>query len=118
MWFRQAILSGTLAAGERLPSTRDLAEQARVSRTVVLLAYDQLLAEGFVQGVAGSGTYVAEGLGTGKQRRSETAAAGGLSRFGKFAEGGAAKIETPGKREKGVRDELSFRAMPGAGMFL
>jgi len=115
MWFRQAILSGTLAAGERLPSTRDLAEQARVSRTVVLLAYDQLLAEGFVQGVAGSGTYVAEGLGTGKQRRSETAATVRLSRFGKFAQGASAKIELPGKREKGLRYDFSYRRLPVEG---
>ena len=43
---RQAILSGALRTGERLPSTRDLAEQLGISRTVVLLAYDQLLAEG------------------------------------------------------------------------
>jgi GntR family transcriptional regulator/MocR family aminotransferase len=46
----------------RLPSTRDLADQLGVSRTVVLLAYDQLLAEGFVAGRSGSGTYVAEAL--------------------------------------------------------
>jgi GntR family transcriptional regulator/MocR family aminotransferase len=41
---RQAILAGVLPAGGRLPSTRDLAEQLGVSRTVVLLAYDLLLA--------------------------------------------------------------------------
>ncbi|MGC2620810.1 MAG: winged helix-turn-helix domain-containing protein, partial [Acidobacteriaceae bacterium] len=55
---RQAMLSGALRAGDRLPSTRDLAEQLKISRTVVLLAYDQLLAEGYVEGRAGSGTYV------------------------------------------------------------
>jgi hypothetical protein len=38
---------GAFPGGGRLPSTRDLAEQLDVSRTVVLLAYDQLLAEGF-----------------------------------------------------------------------
>src|SRR5216683_1305405 len=43
---RQAILSATFSAGGRLPSTRDLAEQLGISRTVVVLAYDQLLAEG------------------------------------------------------------------------
>lgn len=115
LWFRQAILSGTLAAGERLPSTRDLAEQIRVSRTVVLLAYDQLLAEGFVQGVSGSGTYVAEGLGAGKQRRSETAASVRLSHFGKLAQAASAKIELPGKREKGLRYDFSYRRLPVEG---
>jgi len=52
---RQAILSATFSAGGRLPSTRDLAEQLGISRTVVVLAYDQLLAEGFVVGRGGSG---------------------------------------------------------------
>jgi DNA-binding transcriptional MocR family regulator len=37
---RQAILSGALPAKRRLPSTRDLADQLGISRTVVLLAYD------------------------------------------------------------------------------
>src|SRR5579863_1204273 len=59
---RKAILSGAFRAGGRLPSTRDLAEQLGVSRTVVLLAYDQLLAEGFTEGRSGSGTYVAAGV--------------------------------------------------------
>jgi GntR family transcriptional regulator / MocR family aminotransferase len=47
-WFRQAILQRTMRSGERLPSTRELAEQLHVSRTVAVLAYEQLLAEGFV----------------------------------------------------------------------
>jgi DNA-binding transcriptional MocR family regulator len=59
---RQGILSGTFPAGERLPSTRELADQLGVSRTVVLLAYDQLLAEGYAEGRPGSGTYVSGSL--------------------------------------------------------
>src|ERR1700693_509848 len=59
---RQGILSGTFPAGERLPSTRELADQLGVSRTVVLLAFDQLLAEGYAEGRAGSGTYVSGSL--------------------------------------------------------
>lgn len=43
---RQGVLAGTLRGGERLPSTRDLAEQLGISRTVVVAAYEQLLAEG------------------------------------------------------------------------
>src|SRR5258708_20736873 len=64
LWLRQAVLLGTIRPGERLPATRDLAEQLHVSRTVVLLAYDHLLAEGFVEGRHGSGTYVSAGLRT------------------------------------------------------
>lgn len=82
---RAAILSGTLRSGERLPSTRDLAEQLRVSRTVVLLAYDQLLAEGFILGRAGSGTYVAEGLASSGPKSARDRAKLHLSRFGAHA---------------------------------
>jgi GntR family transcriptional regulator/MocR family aminotransferase len=58
---RTQILCGTLQAGEQLPSTRALATSLHVSRNVVLEAYDQLLAEGYIESRAGSGTYVAEG---------------------------------------------------------
>src|SRR5580700_9032828 len=65
---RQAILSGAFRAHDRLPSTRDLADELGVSRTVVLLAYDQLVAEGFAAGRGGSGTYVSAGLSGGGSR--------------------------------------------------
>src|SRR3984885_15080456 len=87
---RGAILSGAFPAGGRLPSTRDLAEQLGVSRTVVLLAYDQLLAEGFAAGRSGSGTYVSSGLGRSAQRRETRPAKLRLSRFGAAAAEAAA----------------------------
>jgi GntR family transcriptional regulator / MocR family aminotransferase len=59
---RDAILSGRLRAGARLPSTRTLADDLGLSRTTVFNAFDQLLAEGYLQGRQGSGTYVAEEL--------------------------------------------------------
>jgi GntR family transcriptional regulator/MocR family aminotransferase len=59
---RQAILDGTLAPGTRLPSSRTLAQDLRVSRTTTLLAYEQLLAEGYLCARHGSGTFVAEEL--------------------------------------------------------
>ncbi len=55
---RQSILDGTLAAGARLPGTRGLADELGVSRNTVLNAYEQLLAEGYLRGAIGSGTYV------------------------------------------------------------
>jgi GntR family transcriptional regulator / MocR family aminotransferase len=55
---RGGILRGELAPGARLPSTRALAADAGVSRNTALLAYDQLLAEGYIDGRRGSGTYV------------------------------------------------------------
>lgn len=59
---RAQILGGTLLGGEQLPSTRELAANLHISRNVVLEAYDQLLAEGYIESRAGSGTYVAEGI--------------------------------------------------------
>ena len=44
--------------GYRLPSTRSLAERLRISRNTVLSAYEELAAEGLVQGRVGSGTRV------------------------------------------------------------
>ena len=57
--FRQAILSGRLSPGERLPSSRSEARLLGISRNVVLQAYDQLTAEGYLTGAIGAGTFVA-----------------------------------------------------------
>src|ERR1700761_7990511 len=59
---RDAVLAGTLAPGARVPSTRALAGDLGVSRTTVLLAFDQLIAEGYLVPAAGSGTRVAREL--------------------------------------------------------
>jgi GntR family transcriptional regulator/MocR family aminotransferase len=55
---RGAAAEGRLRAGDRLPSTRALAERLAVSRTVTAAAYEQLHAEGWIDGRHGSGTYV------------------------------------------------------------
>lgn len=60
--FREAILSGDLSAGTKLPSSRKQAQTLGVSRNIVLLAYDQLLAEGYAETQQGSGTYVSAAL--------------------------------------------------------
>ncbi len=59
---RLAILSGRLGAGTKLPSTRALASELTVARTSVVAAYEQLLAEGYVSGKIGSGTYISSEL--------------------------------------------------------
>ena len=58
---RMHILRGELQAGEHLPSSRELASDLHVSRIVIIEAYDQLLAEGYIESRLGSGTYVAQG---------------------------------------------------------
>src|SRR5687767_5539611 len=73
---RRAIRSGRLGSGERLPSTRQLADQLGVSRGLVVSAYEQLLAEGYVVSTVGSGTRVADAAtGTGGPTPSEAAEA-------------------------------------------
>ncbi len=57
---RAAVLSGTLVKGDRLPATRQLAKDLNVSRITIQITYDQLIAEGFLTAVTGSGTFVAE----------------------------------------------------------
>jgi GntR family transcriptional regulator / MocR family aminotransferase len=60
---RTAIRDGQLAAGARLPSSRDLARQLEVARGTVTAAYGQLVAEGYLTSQHGSGTRVADDLG-------------------------------------------------------
>src|SRR5215468_2643062 len=55
-----AVTGGVLRAGDRLPSSRDLAATLGVSRTAVTNAYARLYAEGWLEGRHGSGTYVAD----------------------------------------------------------
>ena len=59
---RQAVLTGRLMPESRLPSTRAFAEELGVSRATALAAYDQLIAEGYLEGRHGSGTRVAAQL--------------------------------------------------------
>ncbi|WP_246312081.1 PLP-dependent aminotransferase family protein [Pseudaquabacterium terrae] len=62
---RAAILSGRLQPGLRLPASRALAAQAGLARQTVVVAYDSLLAEGYLVARPGAGTFVADGAGQG-----------------------------------------------------
>jgi len=55
---RTEILSGRLDPGSRLPASRDFARQYHLSRGTVLVAFDELRAEGYLEARKGSGTYV------------------------------------------------------------
>ncbi len=59
---RGAILSGKLVSGTRLPASRVLAKNLGVSRLTVVNAFEQLLAEGYLEGKTGAGTFVASRL--------------------------------------------------------
>jgi GntR family transcriptional regulator/MocR family aminotransferase len=55
---RAEILEGRLRSGARLPATRDLARQYRLSRGTIVRAFELLKSEGYLRGTIGSGTYV------------------------------------------------------------
>jgi GntR family transcriptional regulator / MocR family aminotransferase len=59
---RSEILAGRFRPGARLPSTRDLGAQYGLARGTIVLAFEQLAAEGYTEGTVGSGTYVSHTL--------------------------------------------------------
>ncbi|MER5737155.1 PLP-dependent aminotransferase family protein [Streptomyces sp. NPDC002262] len=63
---REAVRSGRLTAGTRLPSSRALAQDLGVSRGLVTEAYEQLTAEGYLRSDRGSGTWVGDAARTGR----------------------------------------------------
>lgn len=77
---RDAVRSGRLAPGTRLPPSRELAADLGVSRGLVTDAYAQLTAEGYLTGRQGSGTWVAEA--------AAAPAAQGATRFAEDDRGG------------------------------
>jgi GntR family transcriptional regulator/MocR family aminotransferase len=60
--WREAILSGRFRPGQSVPSTRELAATLDVARSTVTEAYDQLIAEGYLESARGSGTFVCREL--------------------------------------------------------
>ncbi len=107
---RTEILGGRLAPGERLPSSRALAEELRVARNTVLQALDQLIAEGCLETRGRSGTFVTESLPAnrpprrvGSRRAARATSPPSLSRF-------AARLEeaVPASREAWFRRSASI----------
>ena len=107
---RSLILSGRLRSGERLPSTRELAEDLGISRTLVLEAFEQLEAEGYVEGLHGSGSFVREGASLARRRAQTEAGSDGragaaLARrrtFPPVARAAAAVDFRPGRPDLGL----------------
>ncbi|WP_175463705.1 GntR family transcriptional regulator [Methylomonas sp. LWB] len=85
---RLAILSGRLKPNVRLPTTRDFAKHYGVSRSMVVLGYEQLLAEGYIASRTGKGTFVSAKLpdsldnAPAPQDRAAVSAKGRLSQLG------------------------------------
>jgi len=57
---REAILARSLPVGLQLPSSRDLARELDMSRNTVTYAYEQLVAEGYLETRVGAGTFIAD----------------------------------------------------------
>jgi GntR family transcriptional regulator/MocR family aminotransferase len=60
--WRDGILTGRFGPGTRVPASRELAALLRVARSTVTAAYEQLIAEGYLQAEHGSGTFVSREL--------------------------------------------------------
>jgi GntR family transcriptional regulator/MocR family aminotransferase len=97
---RDRILSGAFPAGSKLPSTRAISEQLGISRTVAVLAYEQLLAEGYTTGRGGSGTYVATAGFTPRALSHEQCPQLRLSKFGETAAGASDRVKAYQQRKK------------------
>ena len=70
---RRSVVSRELNGGTRLPSSRQLAVELGVSRLTVQNAYEQLIAEGYLEARVGSGTYVQPALQAIRNRRLRSA---------------------------------------------
>ncbi len=57
---RDGILGGVIAAGTRLPASRELMRELGLGRNTITVAYDQLTAEGYLSSRVGAGTFVAD----------------------------------------------------------
>ena len=90
---RTSILSGQLAAATRLPPSRTLAAETGLSRNTVLAAFEQLQAEGYIEGRQGSGTYVAQVL-----PEQLLGTAGGASLYPSPSASTTAKLSARGER--------------------
>jgi GntR family transcriptional regulator/MocR family aminotransferase len=62
---RDAILAGRLSPGDRLPSSRALSKRLGCSRNTITEAYDLLIAEGYLEGRVGAGSYVSRAFAEG-----------------------------------------------------
>lgn len=81
---RRQVTDGRLVAGDRLPSSRALARDLGVARAVTEQAFGQLVAEGWLEGRHGSGTFVSAGAPLDRRvtrRRTPRAAEAGLVRL-------------------------------------
>jgi GntR family transcriptional regulator / MocR family aminotransferase len=105
---RRAILDGAIEPGTRLPSSRGLADDLGISRTTTVLAFDQLMAEGYLTTRPGSGTFVTRELPDDRPGRP-AATARPPSRHPPLSRRGAAVAATPPTALKIAGPPRAFR---------
>jgi DNA-binding transcriptional regulator YhcF (GntR family) len=86
-FFRKGVADGTLQPGIRLPASRVLAQELSLSRITVSGAYEQLVAEGFLEARRGAGTYVAARIAEAKAAFIDAFASGTTTRAGSVRAG-------------------------------
>src|SRR6478736_3271072 len=108
---KNAILTGRCAPASRLPATRVLARELDLSRNTVLAAYEQLAAEGFIEGKVGSGCYVATFAAApsapAAAPQSARARRPALAKRGRRAEALYDRA-IPGRQHRGLRYNLQY----------
>ena len=111
-----AILGGTLVPGTRLPSSRALADDLSVSRTTTLLAYEQLMAEGYLAARRGSGTFVADEIPDALPQRVSTRMS--RTQHPQLSRRGAALAGLPGPARRIAGPARAFRlGVPALDLF-
>lgn len=110
---RKAIHTGALTGGERLPSSRILASDLKLSRVTVEAAYAQIEAEGYLQRHTGKGTFVSRSLPTALSSRNSQVLSPGFARLSArgekiIANGGCRDPQAPVAFAAGSPDLRAF----------
>jgi GntR family transcriptional regulator/MocR family aminotransferase len=105
---KSTIRAGRLPPGARLPSTRELASDLRVSRNTVMLAYEQLLAEGYVVSRNRATTSVASALPTAAMPASTRATRGDPPAVSAYARRLTRLLGAPPARAPGLRYDFRY----------
>jgi len=110
--FAERIRNYLLAAGARLPSVRQCAEQHQVSPSTVVAAYDQLLAQGLVEARKNRGFFVRE-MAPAQDASARSAADSGAKR----SDAGVHPPINAAALMRGMFQGMSGKAQPGTGVF-
>lgn len=118
------ITDGLLAPGVKLPATRELAQRLGVNRTTVTLAYEELVARGFLRAHVGQGTFVADGAARAPRPAAELGPparidwSGLFSKVSQLVAADARRRDFWGQMTRPPAGVISFAGgMPDSGLF-